>query len=148
MSSVHDRRAVHESAAVRLIGLEGRCLEHAHEVVPGDASLIATLDGVTQTVTLTVLAPPQPPPPPAADTIGVDRVEYDADKNELRVRLTGSEPSAIFSIYSVATGELIGTITGDGSGEFRAEFSYPVNPGEILIESSFGGSTTANVRAK
>ena len=54
----------------------------------------------------------------------------------------------MFSVYVDSTNELIGTISGDGSGSFRSTLDFGVNPGRIRIESSFGGSDTANVDAK
>lgn len=68
-------------------------------------------------------------------------------RTDPRVRATSSEPTAVLSVFSVTTGELIGTLSGDGFGGFRGRLSSSVNPEEIIIQSSFGGSATASVSA-
>ena len=37
------------------------------------------------------------------------------------------------------------TLSNDGGGRFRGEFSWPVNPQNITVRSNFGGQATRTV---
>lgn len=92
---------------------------------------------------------PEPTPTPVpSDTVDVTRAEYDSSKDELRVEATSSDATATLDVFVTATDELIGTLTNEGDGRYRGEFSWPVNPENVTVKSSSGGSATADVAAK
>jgi hypothetical protein len=101
------------------------------------ATITATHNGVIRTATLTVT-------PPATDTVTITRAEYDSDDNELRVEGNSSDASATLAVYVTSTGELIGTFSSGG----RGEFDWPTNPVNITVRSNLGGSATSDVRLK
>ncbi len=47
-----------------------------------------------------------------------------------------------------AVRETIGTLTGNGRGSFGGTLSFPVNPGNITVRSSAGGSASAPVNTR
>jgi hypothetical protein len=49
-------------------------------------------------------------------------------------------------VFVTSNGQLIGTLSNQGGGRFRAEFTWPVNPQSITVRSSSGGSATLVVR--
>jgi hypothetical protein len=51
-------------------------------------------------------------------------------------------------VYVTSTNVLIGTLSNDGGGRYRGEFSWSSNPGNITVKSSLGGSATRNVTLK
>ena len=105
-------------------------------------TISASYGGATRTATLTVN------PAQAADTVAVQLAEYTADKRELRVEATSTNASAVLRCYVSSTGELIGTLTHDGGGRYRGQFSWPTNPQSVTVRSSLGGSATRTVAAK
>jgi hypothetical protein len=106
-------------------------------------TLSASFGGVTRTATLTVN-----PATTATDTVSVQIAEYDSGKRELRVEATGSNSGAVLRCYVTSTGALIGTLSNDGGGRYRGQFSWPSNPQSITVRSSLGGSATRTVTAK
>jgi len=113
--------------------------------------ITASYNGVARAATLTVnpaSAPPPPPPPPQTDTVAVQIAEYASDKRELRVEATSTNSSAVLRCYVSSTGALIGTLTNDGGGRYRGQFSWPSNPQSITVRSSLGGSATRTVAAR
>lgn len=109
---------------------------------PGSATISAVYGGTTHSAVLTVNPATQ-----AADTVGIQRAEYDAGKRVLRVEASSSNSAAVLSAYITATGTLIGTLTNDG-GRYRGEFSAATNPQNITIRSSLGGSASRAVTLK
>ena len=112
----------------------------------------ATGPSATPTV-VTSTSTPTPTPTrtatiPAADTVSIQLAEYDADKDELRVEATGSNASATLRVYVTSTNTLIGTLTNEGGGRYRGEFSWPSNPQSITVRSSLGGQATRTVTLK
>jgi hypothetical protein len=95
--------------------------------------------GVTKTALLTVNA---------VDTITIQRAEYLRSSDLLRVDATGTEPTAILRVYVKTTGAFIGTLTNNGGGSFSAQLSWPTNPKNITVRSSFGGSASKSVTFK
>ncbi len=91
---------------------------------------------------------PTPTPAPVTDTIRIQRAEYQRSKASLRVDATGTEPSATLRVYVTTTGALVGTLKNNGSGRFSASLSWPTNPGNITVRSSFGGSASSAVTLK
>jgi hypothetical protein len=108
----------------------------------------ASYNGVTRTASLTVNPAAAPPPPPQTDTVAVQVAEYTSDKRELRVEATSSNSSAVLRCYVSSTGALIGTLTNEGGGRYRGQFSWPSNPQNITVRSSLGGSATRAVTAR
>jgi len=95
--------------------------------------------GVTKTALLSVNA---------VDTITIQRAEYLRSSDLLRVDATGTEPTAILRVYVKTTGDFIGTLTNNGGGSFSAQLSWPTNPKNITVRSSFGGSASKSVTFK
>ncbi len=91
---------------------------------------------------------PAPTPAPVTDTIKIQRAEYQRSKGSLRVDATGTEPSATLRVYVTTTGALVGTLKNNGSGRFSASLSWPTNPENITVRSSFGGSASSAVALK
>lgn len=69
-------------------------------------------------------------------------------KHTLRVEATSTSSTATLTVFVTSTGEQIGRLTNDGGGRYRAELSWPTNPGTITVRSSAGGSATKTVVAK
>jgi hypothetical protein len=96
-----------------------------------------------------VAASPSPPPPPTADTVTIQRAEYDARKRTLMVEATSSNSSASLSVFKTSTDAQIGTLNNQGSGRYRATFSnITANPENITVKSTLGGSASRNVTLK
>ena len=113
------------------------------------ATISAALNGVTRSATLTInSASTPPPPPPATDTFNVTRAEYDSGKGLLRVEATSTNGSATLRVFVTSTGQLMGTMSNSGGGQYRGEFSASTNPQNITVRSSLGGVATRSVVAK
>jgi hypothetical protein len=113
------------------------------------AIISGTFNGVTRSSTLTinpVTAPP--PPPPSTDTVRITRAEFDSGKRTLRVEATSTSSSATLRVFVTSTGQLLGTLSNSGGGQYRAELSVSTNPQNITVRSSLGGVATASVVAK
>jgi hypothetical protein len=82
---------------------------------------------------------------PASDTVSIQRAEYDAGKQELRVEATSTNTSAAVQVFVTSTNALIGTLQNDGGGRYSGRFSWPSNPQSITVRSSLGGSATRTV---
>jgi len=106
------------------------------------ATLSGSSGGVTRSVGLTVT----PQATPAPDSIAITRAEYDTGNRRLRVEATSTNASATLQAFVTSNGQLIGTLSSQGGGRFRAEFTWPVNPQSITVRSSSGGSATLVVR--
>jgi hypothetical protein len=129
-------------------------LEHhddAFVVRIGDLAPIPTptpTPNPTATPTPTPTPAPTPDPAPAVDTIKIQRAEYQRSRRSLRVDATGSEPAATLRVYVTATGALVGTLKSGGNGRFSASLSWPTNPENITVRSTFGGSAASSVTLK
>jgi len=66
----------------------------------------------------------------------------------LRVEATGSNASAILTVYVTSTNTLIGTLRNEGGGRYRGDFSWPTNPQNITVRSSLGGLASRAVVLK
>jgi hypothetical protein len=103
------------------------------------------------TRTPTVIPSPTPTRTPttvATDTVSIQLAEYSAGNDELRVEATGSNASATLSLYVTSTNTFIGTLTNEGGGRYRGNFSWPTNPQNITVRSSLGGSASRTVTLK
>jgi hypothetical protein len=103
----------------------------------------AELGGVTHSVTLSVN-----PAPATADTVTVQRAEYDSSKRTLRVEAASSRADATLQAFVTSGGQLLGTLTNNGGGKFSGQFGAATNPQNITVRSSLGGSATRVVAAK
>jgi hypothetical protein len=112
------------------------------------ATISATLNGVTRSATLTINPASEPPPPTTTDTVSITRAEYESDKRALRVEATSTRSTATLQVFVTATGQLIGTLSNSGGGQYRGEFSVSTNPQNITVRSSLGGVATRSVVAK
>lgn len=111
------------------------------------ATISASLNGVTRSATLTINAV-SAPPPPSTDTVNITRAEYESDKRVLRVEATSTSSSATLQVFVSSTGQLLGTLSNNGGGQYRGEFSVSTNPQNITVRSSLGGVATRSVAAK
>ncbi len=102
----------------------------------------------TPTPTATPTPTPIPTPTPVVDAVRIQRAEYQRSKGSLRVDATDTEPSATLRVYVTASGALVGTLKNNGNGRFSASLSWPTNPENITVRSSFGGSTSSPVALK
>ena len=102
----------------------------------------------TRTPTLPPGATPTRTATPAADVVSITRAEYDSGQRRLRVEATSTRSAATLTVFVTSTGQRIGTLTNEGGGRYRGEFSWPSNPQNITVQSSLGGSASRNVVAK
>lgn len=92
---------------------------------------------------------PTPAPTPApADKVTVQAADYSASKRELRVEVSDSSSTATLRAYVTATGALVGTLTNNGGGKYKGQFTLSSNPQNITVKSSLGGSGSKAVAAK
>lgn len=94
----------------------------------------------TRSATLTVT--------PAGDTVAIQRAEYDSGKRTLRVEATSMRTNATMQVHVTSTGQIIGTLSNNGGGRYGATLNWSVNPQNITVRSSFGGSASRAVVLK
>jgi hypothetical protein len=104
------------------------------------AVITASLNGTSRSATLTIN-----PAAGGADTVSITRAEYETGNRRLRVEATSTRSTATLRVFVTSTNQLIGTLSNDGGGRFRGEFSWPVNPQNITVRSNFGGQATRAV---
>ena len=109
---------------------------------PATVTISAILSGATRTATLTIN-----PPATTADTVGIQRAEYESSKRTLRVEATSNRTGATLQVFVTSTGQLIGTLSRN-STQHNGEFNVSVNPQNITVRSSLGGSATRSVVLK
>jgi hypothetical protein len=102
----------------------------------------------TPTPTPTPSPTATPTPTPAIDTVSITRAEYRTSNAQLRVEATSTNASATLQVFVTSTNQLIGTLSNNGGGRFRARFSWPVNPQSITVRSNFGGQATRTVTVR
>lgn len=108
-----------------------------------DVTISASGAGVTLTAPLTVHGFAASGSTSSADSVSISRAEYDGAKGELRVEASSSSSSATLRAYVSATNELIGTLSGG-----KGQFSWPVNPQDVTVRSTLGGSATRAVTSR
>ena len=104
------------------------------------AAITASLNGTSRSATLTIN-----PAAGGADTVSITQAEYDTGNRRLRVEATSTRSTATLRVFVTSTNQLIGTLSNDGGGRYRGEFSWPVNPQSITVRSNFGGQATRTV---
>lgn len=107
------------------------------------ATISATLNGVTRSSTLTIN-----PAASTTDTVAITRAEFESSKGVLRVEATSTRSDATLQVFVTATGQLLGTLSNNGGGQYRAELSVSTNPQNITVRSNFGGVATRTVTAR
>ena len=107
------------------------------------AVITASLNGTSRSATLTIN-----PAAGGADTVSITRAEYDTSNRRLRVEATSTRSTATLRVFVTSTNQLIGTLSNDGGGRYRGEFSWSVNPQSITVRSNFGGQATRTVTAR
>jgi hypothetical protein len=107
------------------------------------AVITASLNGTSRSATLTIN-----PAAGGADTVTITRAEYDSGNRRLRIEATSTRANATLQAFVTSNNQLIGTLSNDGGGRFRGEFSWPVNPQSITVRSNFGGQATRTVTAR
>jgi hypothetical protein len=103
----------------------------------------AVSGGVTRSATLTVN-----PAATNADTVAVQKAEYDSSKRTLKVEASSSSSNATLQVFVTSTGQLLGTLSSNGGGKFSVQLNAASNPQNITVRSSLGGSATRAVAAK
>jgi hypothetical protein len=104
------------------------------------AVITAFLNGTSRSATLTIN-----PGAPGADTVTITQAEYEVGNRRLRIEATSTRANATLQAFVTSSNQLIGTLSNDGGGRFRGEFSLPVNPQSITVRSNFGGQATRAV---
>jgi len=79
------------------------------------------------------------------DKVSITRAEYQTGNRRLRVEATSTRPDATLQVFVTSSGQLIGTLSNNGGGRFRGQFSWPVNPQRVTVKSNFGGQATRAV---
>lgn len=102
----------------------------------------AASGGVTRSATLTIN-----PAATNADTVAVQKAEYDSGKRTLKVEASSSSTSATLQVFVTSTGQLLGTLSRSGN-KFSGQLSAATNPQNITVRSNLGGSATRAVSAK
>jgi hypothetical protein len=105
------------------------------------AVITASLNNTSRSATLTIN-------PPGTDTVSITRAEYDSGNRRLRVEATSTRSTATLQVFVTSSGQLIGTLSNDGGGRYRGEFTWPVNPQSITVRSNFGGQATRTVTVR
>jgi hypothetical protein len=104
------------------------------------AVITASLNGTSRSATLTIN-----PAAGGTDTVSITRAEYDRSNRRLRVEATSTRSTATLQVFVTSSGQLIGTLSNDGGGRYRGEFTWSVNPQSITVRSNFGGQATRTV---
>jgi FG-GAP-like repeat len=107
------------------------------------AVITASLNGTSRSATLTIN-----PGAPGTDTVTITRAEYDSGNRRLRIEATSTRANATLQAFVTSSNQLIGTLSNDGGGRFRGEFTWPVNPQSVTVRSNFGGQATRTVAAR
>ena len=89
-----------------------------------------------------------PTPTPTTDTVTIQRAEYFRAKRQLRIEVTGTASTATMRTYVTATGAYIGTLRNSGGTRFIGQLAWPINPQNITVRSSLGGSDSREVTVK
>jgi hypothetical protein len=109
---------------------------------PTSVIVSAVSGGVTRSATLTIN-----PAMTTADTVAIQKADYDSSKRTLRIEASSSRSNATLQVFVTSTGQLLGTLSNKG-GKYSGEFNAATNPQNITVRSNLGGSATRAVSAK
>jgi FG-GAP-like repeat len=132
--------AIVPSSVIVPAGSSSRTFTIGTTQVPATTSAIitASLNNMSRSATLTIN-------PTGTDTISITRAEYESGNRRLRVEATSTRATATLQVFVTSSGQLIGTLSNEGSGRFRGELTWPANPQSITVRSNFGGQATRTV---
>ena len=83
------------------------------------------------------------------DTVTITAAQYVTAKSQLLVRATDSVPTAVLTVSVTSTGQVLGTMVNDGSGNYTGKFKrVSPNPVNITVTSDLGGSASKAVKVK
>jgi len=83
------------------------------------------------------------------DTVTITKATWSSSQMLLTVLATDSNPTATLTCSQTSNGMVFGTLRTRGDGNYSGKFrNVTVNPVNITVTSSLGGSATANVRAR
>ena len=82
------------------------------------------------------------------DTVVITRAQYVIASSRLTVQATDTDDTATLTVSVTSTGEVLGTMTNKGGGNYSAKFTVTPNPRQITVSSNLGGSATARVRVR
>ena len=103
-------------------------------------TISVTYNGTTRSAVLTVA-----PPVTTVDTVTITLAQYRLSSKRLSVQATSTNVTATLKAYVTSTGQLIGTLTNNGGGNYSGTFKWPTNPLNITVRSNLGGSASATV---
>ena len=126
-------------------GSQSRSFSISTTQVQGTTSAVitASLNAASRSATLTIN-----PAAGGADTVSITLAEYAIGNRRLRVEATSTRTNATLQAFVTSTNQLIGTLSNNGGGRYRGEFSWSVNPQNITVRSNFGGQATRTVTAR
>ena len=84
----------------------------------------------------------------AVDTVTITKAQYSIARSQLLVTATDSDPTATLTVSVTNTGQVLGTMTNQGGGNYAFKKVVTPNPRQITVTSNMGGSATARVRAR
>jgi hypothetical protein len=102
-------------------------------------TLSASLNGITRTAVLTVLA--------ALDSVRITKAEFDTRKLSLKVEATSSNATAALTVLDGATGQLLGAMTNNGGGRYSLQVIV-AHVTSIVVRSNLGGTASGPVGQK
>jgi len=82
------------------------------------------------------------------DTVTITRAQFLVQRSQLTVLATDSNPAAVLTVSVTGTGEVLGTMTNLGNGNYTFKKTGIANPRNITVTSNLGGTATARVRAR
>lgn len=103
-------------------------------------NLSASMDGITQVATITVLRP--------ADAVTITKALYTAKSFQIKIEANGTNPAATVTAYNANTGALLGTLSAN-NGKYTGTFTANMGAApRVTLKSSLGGTTTAAAEVK
>lgn len=74
----------------------------------------------------------------APETIRITRAQYTVARSQLTVQATDTVPTAVLTVSVTNSGEVLGPMTNNGGGNYRAKFNGIANPMNITVTSDSG----------
>jgi len=82
------------------------------------------------------------------DTVTITRAQYSTQRSQLTVQATDSDPTATLTVSITSSGQVLGTMTNQGGGNYNFKKVVTPNPRQITVTSDLGGTATARVRTR